>query len=208
MTIVAALVSRDKCRTEQRHRHLDVYGAVLGAIAVGALVWALVEGPESGFGSATVVAGFVLAGVALAAFLWVESRLAEPMMPLSLFRIRELSVANLSTFFVYAALGSALFFVVAVRAVGARLLADEAGLVFVPVSIVLWAARQPLRPLRPTGSGPRPFLIGGPGADRQSAWRGSAASRPGRATGSTSFHRCSSSPSALRRRCRPSPRPR
>ena len=111
MTVVVALASRDICRTETRHRHLDVYGAVLGAIAVGALVWALVEGPESGFGSATVVAGFVLAGVALAAFLWVESRLAEPMMPLSLFRIRELSVANLSTFFVYAALGSALFFV-------------------------------------------------------------------------------------------------
>ncbi len=112
VTVVLALVSRDVCRTELRHRHLDVYGAVLGAIAVGALVWALVEGPESGFGSTTVVGGFVLAGVAFAAFIWVESRLAEPMMPLSLFRIRELSVANLATFFVYAALGAALFFLV------------------------------------------------------------------------------------------------
>ena len=51
VTIVLTLVSRDTCRTNRRHRHLDVYGAVLGAIAVGALVWALVEGPESGFGS-------------------------------------------------------------------------------------------------------------------------------------------------------------
>ena len=56
----AALASRDKCHTETRHRHLDVYGAALGAIAIGALVWALVEGPESGFGSASVVGGFVI----------------------------------------------------------------------------------------------------------------------------------------------------
>ena len=139
VTIVAALASRDKCRTETRHRHLDVYGAVLGAISVGALVWALVEGPESGFGSASVVGGFVLAGVAFTAFLWVESRLAEPMMPLSLFRIRELSVANLATFFVYAALGSALFFVALFAQSVLGYSPIEAGLLFVPVSIVLWA---------------------------------------------------------------------
>ena len=161
VTIVAALASRDKCRTETRHRHLDVYGAVLGAIAIGALVWALVEGPESGFGSASVVGGFVLAGVAFTAFLWVESRLAEPMMPLSLFRIRELSVANLSTFFVYAALGSALFFVALFAQSVLGYSPIEAGLLFVPVSIVLWALASRFGRWSDR-IGPRPFLIGGP----------------------------------------------
>ncbi len=161
VTIVAALASRDKCRTETRHRHLDVYGAVLGAIAIGALVWALVEGPESGFGSASVVGGFVLAGVAFTAFLWVESRLAEPMMPLSLFRIRELSVANLSTFFVYAALGSALFFVALFAQSVLGYSPIEAGLLFVPVSIVLWALAGRFGRWSDR-IGPRPFLIGGP----------------------------------------------
>ena len=99
-------------------------GAVLGAIAVGALVWALVEGPEVGFGSADRRRRLRAGGVAFAAFIVVESRVAEPMMPLSLFRIRELSVANLATFFVYAALGQRLFFVVLFATVGARLLAD------------------------------------------------------------------------------------
>ena len=103
----------------------------------------------------------MLAGVAFAAFLWVESRLAEPMMPLSLFRIRELSVANLATFFVYAALGSALFFVALFAQSVLGYSPTEAGLLFVPVSIVLWAPGRSLRPLgRPLG--PRPFLIGGP----------------------------------------------
>jgi EmrB/QacA subfamily drug resistance transporter len=161
VTIVAALASRDTCRTELRHRHLDVYGAVLGAIAVGALVWALVEGPESGFGSAAVVGSFVVAGVAFAAFIWVESRLDEPMMPLSLFRIRELSVANLATFFVYAALGASLFF----PALFVQSVLDysptETGLVFVPVSIVLWVLAGRFGRWSDR-IGPRPFLIGGP----------------------------------------------
>ena len=59
-------------------------------------------------------------------------------MPLSLFRIRELSVANLATFFVYAALGSALFFVVLFAQSVLGYSPTEAGLVVVPVSIVLW----------------------------------------------------------------------
>jgi EmrB/QacA subfamily drug resistance transporter len=161
VTVIATLVSRDTCRTELRHRHLDVYGAVLGAIAVGALVWALVEGPESGFRSPTVVGGFVLAGVAFTAFLWVESRLAEPMMPLSLFRIRDLSVANLSTFFVYAALGSALFFVTLFAQSVLGYSPTDAGLLFVPVSIVLWAFASRFGKAADR-LGPRPFLIGGP----------------------------------------------
>jgi Na+/melibiose symporter-like transporter len=161
VTVVATLVSRDTCRTQLRHRHLDVYGAVLGAIAVGALVWALVEGPESGFGSTTVVGGFVLAGIALTAFVWVESRIAEPMMPLSLFRIRELSVANLATFFVYAALGSALFFLILFAQSVLGYSPTEAGLVVVPVSIVLWllAGRFGRAADR---LGPWPFLVAGP----------------------------------------------
>ncbi len=161
VTVVLTLVSRDTCRTQLRHRQLDVYGAVLGAIAVGALVWALVEGPEVGFGSPTVVGGFVLAGVAFAAFIWVESRVAEPMMPLSLFRIRELSVANLATFFVYAALGSAIFFVVLFGQSVLGYSPTEAGLMVAPISIVIWllAGRFGRASDR---LGPRLFLVVGP----------------------------------------------
>ena len=124
---------------------------MLGAIAVGALVWALVEGPEVGFGSPTVVGGFVLAGVAFSAFIWVESRVAEPMMPLSLFRIRELSVANLATFFVYAALGSAIFFVVLFGQSVLGYSPTEAGLMVAPDQHRALAARRSLRPrVRPS----------------------------------------------------------
>jgi EmrB/QacA subfamily drug resistance transporter len=161
VTVVAALASRDKCHTQTRHRHLDVPGVVLGAAGIGALVWALVRAPEDGFGSTNVLVGLAAAAVLLAAFVFVESRLAEPMMPLSLFRIRELSVANLATFFIYAALGSALFFLVLFAQSVLGYSPYQAGLVVVPISLslLLLAARFGRLADR---LGARPFLIGGP----------------------------------------------
>lgn len=161
VTVSFALVSRDTCRTERLHRRLDVPGAVLGAVGVGALTWALVQGPEDGFGSGDVLAGFAVAAMALACFVLVEWRSAEPMMPLSLFRIRELSVANIATFFIYAALGSALFFLVLFAQSVLGYSPPEAGLVVAPISIILLllASRFGRAADR---LGPRPFLIVGP----------------------------------------------
>ena len=134
---------------------------MLGAVGIGALVWALVQGPKDGFGSAGVVFGFVLAALALAGFVLVEWRSAHPMMPLSLFRIRELSVANLATFFIYAALGSALFFLVLFAQSVLGYSPAKAGLIVVPISIslLLLAARFGRAADR---IGPKPFLVGGP----------------------------------------------
>lgn len=161
VTVIFTLVSRDTCQTALRRRRLDPAGIVLGAIGVGTLVWALVEGPESGFGSPGVLAAFVVSGVAIGAFVLVESRVEAPMMPLSLFRIRELSVANAATFFVYAALGSALFFLVLFAQSVLGYSAVEAGLVVAPISLILWllASRFGRAADR---IGPRPFLVGGP----------------------------------------------
>lgn len=161
LTVTFTLASRDACRTQTRHRRLDPAGIVLGAVGVGALVWALVEGPESGFSSAGVLAGLAVAAVALGAFVLVESRIEEPMMPLSLFRIRELSVANLATFFVYAALGSALFFLVLFAQSVLGYSATKAGVIVAPVSIILWLLASRFGQAADR-IGPRPFLIGGP----------------------------------------------
>lgn len=161
VTVIAALASRDTCRTELRHRHLDIPGIVLGAIGVGALVWGLVEGPDQGFASPAVIGAFSLAGASIAAFIWVESRIKEPMMPLSLFRIRDLSVANLATFFVYAALGSALFFIVLFAQSVLGYSPPQAGLVMAPVSVVLWALAGRFGKAADR-IGPRPFLVAGP----------------------------------------------
>ena len=91
--------------------HLDVPGALTVTFGLAGLVYALIEGPERGFGSLPVaIAG--VAGVALlAAFVEIERRAAAPMVPLALFRSKRFTGANLTTFTVYAALGSGFFFV-------------------------------------------------------------------------------------------------
>jgi EmrB/QacA subfamily drug resistance transporter len=80
----------------QRHRHrIDVTGSVLLAGGGTLLLLALLEGGiEWQWDSATSVVLFVLSAVLLGAFVLVERRAAEPVLPLWVFRMRVLNVAN------------------------------------------------------------------------------------------------------------------
>jgi EmrB/QacA subfamily drug resistance transporter len=91
-------------------RKLDIPGAVLTTLGLGSVVFGLIESQNSGFGDWLVLASLALGAIALAAFVLVERRSHEPMMPLSLFRSRNFSGANLLTLFLYAGLGGALYF--------------------------------------------------------------------------------------------------
>lgn len=104
------LIRAGRCRARASHRvgRLDVPGAALAAVAFGTLTYGFVRGADHGFGR--VWWAFVAAGVALGGFLLLESRLAEPMLPLDLFRRRNFAVANLETLLVYGALGGMFFF--------------------------------------------------------------------------------------------------
>ena len=85
----------------------DVAGALTITIGLAGATYALIEGP-AGFG--TVVAVATALGIGgLAAFVLVERRVKDPMLPLEVFRSSQFTGANLTTFAVYAALGGALF---------------------------------------------------------------------------------------------------
>jgi EmrB/QacA subfamily drug resistance transporter len=91
-------------------RRLDLPGAVLVAVGLGGVVFGLLESSRSGLGDARVI-GALIAGVgALAAFLIVEGRVREPMVPLSLFRSRNFTGANAFTLLLYFALVGTMFF--------------------------------------------------------------------------------------------------
>jgi EmrB/QacA subfamily drug resistance transporter len=87
---------------------LDWPGAVLATLGLGAITFALIESQRGGL--AVKLVG-VLGVLALGGFLAVERRSPAPMVPLTLFRSRDFSAANLLTFFLYAALAGLLFFV-------------------------------------------------------------------------------------------------
>jgi EmrB/QacA subfamily drug resistance transporter len=88
---------------------LDWWGAIVGALGLGALVYGLIESSRLGF-NRSVIGVLVAAGGLMIAFLFVEARVPQPMLPLALFRSRTFSGANLLTFLLYAALGGTLFF--------------------------------------------------------------------------------------------------
>src|ERR687898_3294320 len=91
-------------------RRLDIPGATLATVGLGAIVYGLIESSLAGFGSAAVMLSLLLGALALVAFVVRERRTQEPMLPLTLFRSRNFSGANLLTLFLYAGLGGALYF--------------------------------------------------------------------------------------------------
>jgi EmrB/QacA subfamily drug resistance transporter len=90
---------------------VDYAGALLAVIGLGMLVYALLDAPNAGgIGSPRIVGMLVLGSAALGAFVVVEARVPNPMMPLALFRNRAFAGANLLTLLLYAALGGAMFY--------------------------------------------------------------------------------------------------
>ncbi|WP_328823543.1 MFS transporter [Microlunatus kandeliicorticis] len=71
----------------------DWAGQGLAVLGLATLVYGLIEGGHSGFGSWPVLAALVPAVVALIGFLLVQSRVRHPMMPLGLFRARGVRLA-------------------------------------------------------------------------------------------------------------------
>lgn len=89
---------------------LDPWGALLATLGLGAVVYGLIESVNLGLRHPVVLGALTGGTLALVAFVWVESRVRSPMMPLYLFRSRTFSGANLLTLLLYAALGASFFF--------------------------------------------------------------------------------------------------
>ena len=77
---------------------VDWAGLATFSIALFALVLALVRGNEEGWGSTQIVSLFVIAGALLAAFVVVEGRVREPMLPLHLFKRPAFTGVQLAAF--------------------------------------------------------------------------------------------------------------
>ena len=97
---VAALspVLLRESRAATGQRRFDIAGAVTITAALVALVYAVVEAPEAGWGDAQTLGLLALAAVLTAVFVGIESRSAAPLAPLGVFRSRSLVGGNLVLF--------------------------------------------------------------------------------------------------------------
>lgn len=108
VVVAVALRGIPESRDEEAGR-LDIIGAVLATIGLGALVFGLIEGPVRGWGNPVVLASLLTGVIGLVAFIGAEAKGSSPMMPLELFRSPTFGGANLLTLLLYGAFGGALF---------------------------------------------------------------------------------------------------
>ena len=103
--VIAITMWRVPESRSSRRGHIDWWGALAATLSLGGLVFGFIESSVLGW-SHPLVAGSLIAGVVcLGGFLFLEGRVASPMVPLNVFRVRAFAGANLLTLFLYAAVG-------------------------------------------------------------------------------------------------------
>jgi EmrB/QacA subfamily drug resistance transporter len=110
VAVVVTLFAARESRDETVGRSVDFAGIATLTVGLTALVLALVEGNSWHWGSTRIVGLFVVAVVALAAFVVIELRLRAPMLDFRFFRSRTSVGANVVAFLVTFAMFAQLFF--------------------------------------------------------------------------------------------------
>jgi EmrB/QacA subfamily drug resistance transporter len=116
---------------------IDWPGQITLTAGLFLLVLALLRGNEDGWTSAIILAELIGAAVALAAFVGVELRVREPMLPMRLFRNATFTGAQVAAFAISASFFALFLYVTLYLQQILGLSAIEAGLVYVPGTVVM-----------------------------------------------------------------------
>jgi EmrB/QacA subfamily drug resistance transporter len=108
--VVLVVLFVPESRDEEDNGRLDFAGATLATLALGGIVFGLIESSRLGFRNPIVIVTIAGSALLVVAFALVETRVRNPMMPPVLFRSPNFTGANLLTLFLYSALAGTLFF--------------------------------------------------------------------------------------------------
>lgn len=159
--VIAAIKMLPAHESEEQHNDLDLTGAVSITAAMLSLVYGLVEAPSHGWTAGSTLAYFGASIALLAFFIFNERRVAHPLVPLQIFKNRNLTGADLVIFPVMASMFSTFFF-------GSLYIQDilgyspvKTGLSFlvIPVAIAIAATNVPTL-IKKVGY--KPVLVTGP----------------------------------------------
>lgn len=134
MVLLAVLGHEDERHDDAT---VDWFGAVLCTLGLGGPVYALIEQPDLGWANPAIYLSLGLGVLAFAGFLVRQRVAAQPMMPLSLFRVRNFWTGNVATAFIYGALSLNGFVLSVYLQQGAGLRATYAGLAFLPATLIM-----------------------------------------------------------------------
>ena len=146
---------------ESEDRRLDVAGAVTVTAATMIGTYAVVNGNDNGWSSTETLGLLAVSGALLATFLVIESRVGSPLVPLGLFRRRNISVANM----VGVLMAGSMFAWFFLSALYLQLVLGysplEVGLAFLPATLVMGAGSISLSDRLVMRFGIKPPLVGG-----------------------------------------------
>jgi len=137
LALVTLRLRVPESRDETLSRRLDYPGVLLAMLGLAGLTYSLTEAPTSGWSNPLILATLLAGIAALAAFVVVERRAPEPIVPFHLFRSRTFTGTNLITLFLYGALYANIFFypLNLIQAQGYP--ESRAGLTLLPFAILL-----------------------------------------------------------------------
>jgi EmrB/QacA subfamily drug resistance transporter len=97
-------------KDQHAHQSYDVWGAVTVTGGLMSLVYAITKAETDGWGSPVTIGFFLLSALLLVSFVLIEMRAKEPLVRLSIFRVRSLLTANVVMFLVASGLFAMFFF--------------------------------------------------------------------------------------------------
>src|SRR5689334_3523604 len=138
----------------------DVPGAILGTGGMLLLIFALVRAPDEGWGAARTIGEFAAAAALLTGFVLNERRHRNPLVPLSIFRIKGLAAADATQVIAMAGFYSAFFFLTLYMQNVLGFSAVRAGAAYVPAAAMV-ADSAGIGTTLITRVGTRPLIVAG-----------------------------------------------
>ncbi|HEX5461087.1 MAG TPA: DHA2 family efflux MFS transporter permease subunit [Steroidobacteraceae bacterium] len=120
-----------------RPRHLDVGGAVSVTLALLLAVYATINGNGAGWTSRSTLGLFAAAVVVFGLFLAVESRASKPLVPLAMFRLRDLSIASICAVLWSAAMFAWFFLSALYMQLVLGFTPMQVGIAFIPANLIM-----------------------------------------------------------------------
>ncbi|MFD5095874.1 MFS transporter [Amycolatopsis thailandensis] len=157
---IVLLTPRYVADPPRRRARLDLPGAFTGTFGVGSLVFAFTHAASDGWGD-TITLGALAAGLALlAAFVTIETKVSEPLIPLRLFAERDRAAAYVNFFLGPMAMMSMFFFLTQFLQDIAGFAALETGFAFLPMAVCMFGLSRLIPKLLPR-FGPKPLALTG-----------------------------------------------
>ena len=133
--IVAALIIPESA--DPSAARVDTAGTLLGAGALGTLVFGIIDAETSGFASTLVIALFCVSVVLIVAFIRWERRAAYPLLDLRYFRVAAFSTGNIAAFCTYFATFAIFFFTALYLVEVSGASGYKLALVFLPMTVLM-----------------------------------------------------------------------